>query len=103
MKTNLPSITAPVYRDVLPSNEQEFTYRPFLVREEKLLQLIKDDGDLKQIYIELNFNQLGKEELSKLIKTIKNRLKARITNISIRSDKASKLAIGLIHMEFITK
>lgn len=60
-------------------------------------------GDLKQIYIELNFNQLGKEELSKLIKTIKNKLKAKITNISIRSDKASKLAIGLIHMEFITK
>ena len=53
MKTNLPSITAPVYRDVLPSNEQEFTYRPFLVREEKLLQLIKDDGDLKQIYLSL--------------------------------------------------
>lgn len=50
MKTNLPSITAPIYRDKLPSNEQEFTYRPFLVREEKLLQLIKDDGDIPQIY-----------------------------------------------------
>ena len=50
MKTNLPSITAPLYRDKLPSNDQEFTYRPFLVREEKLLQLIKDDGDIPQIY-----------------------------------------------------
>lgn len=50
MKTNLPSISAPIYSDVLPSNNQEFTYRPFLVREEKLLQLIKDDGNVKQIY-----------------------------------------------------
>lgn len=50
MKTSLPSITAPIYSDVLPSTNQEFTYRPFLVREEKLLQLIKDDGNVKQIY-----------------------------------------------------
>lgn len=53
MKTNLPLISAPTYRDVLPSTNQEFTYRPFLVREEKLLQLIKDDDDLKQIYLSL--------------------------------------------------
>lgn len=50
MKTNLPSISAPIYRDSLPSTNQEFTYRPFLVREEKLLQLIKDDNDVQQIY-----------------------------------------------------
>jgi len=50
MKTNLPSIASPIYRDNLPSNNQEFTYRPFLVREEKLLQMIKDDGDIPQIY-----------------------------------------------------
>tara|TARA_Y100000589_G_C27188443_1_gene643703 strand:- start:1054 stop:1773 length:720 start_codon:yes stop_codon:yes gene_type:complete len=50
MKTNLPSISAPIYRDSLPSTNQEFTYRPFLVREEKLLQLIKDDNNVQQIY-----------------------------------------------------
>jgi len=50
MKTTLPSISAPIYRDSLPSTNQEFTYRPFLVREEKLLQLIKDDDNVQQIY-----------------------------------------------------
>ena len=50
MKTTLPSISAPVYRDSLPSTNKEFTYRPFLVREEKLLQLIKDDDNVQQIY-----------------------------------------------------
>lgn len=53
MKTNLPAISAPIYRDTLPSTNKEFTYRPFLVREEKLLQMIKDDDDLKQIYLSL--------------------------------------------------
>lgn len=50
MKTSLPSISAPIYRDHLPSTNLEFTYRPFLVREEKLLQLIKDDDNVKNIY-----------------------------------------------------
>lgn len=54
MKTSLPSISTPVYRDSLPSTGQEFTYRPFLVREEKLLQLIKDDDNINQIYDSLN-------------------------------------------------
>tara|TARA_B100000925_G_scaffold291760_1_gene281240 strand:- start:6033 stop:6647 length:615 start_codon:yes stop_codon:yes gene_type:complete len=60
-------------------------------------------GDLKKIYIELSFSKLGSQELNKLIKIIKNNVKASITKINIRSDKTSRLALGFIHLEFVAK
>lgn len=45
----LPSITAPEYTLKLPSNDEEIKYRPFLVKEEKLLlfALESDKGEDK--------------------------------------------------------
>ena len=45
----LPTITAPTYDLVLPSTEKELQFRPFLVREEKLLVLALESEDPKQI------------------------------------------------------
>ena len=45
----LPKIATPTYELVLPSTKQEIKYRPFLVKEEKLLVLALEGEDTKQI------------------------------------------------------
>jgi hypothetical protein len=45
----LPKIATPTYELELPSTEQTIEYRPFLVKEEKLLVLALESQDTKQI------------------------------------------------------
>ena len=45
----LPTIATPTYELVLPSTKQEIKYRPFLVKEEKLLVLALESEDNKQV------------------------------------------------------
>ena len=45
----LPKIATPTYELELPSTEQTVKYRPFLVKEEKLLVLALETEDTKQI------------------------------------------------------
>ena len=45
----LPKIVTPTYHLILPSTKQEIKYRPFLVKEEKVLVLALESQDNKQI------------------------------------------------------
>ena len=45
----LPKISTPLYELQLPSNGKKVKYRPFLVREEKVLILALEGGDNKSI------------------------------------------------------
>ena len=45
----LPKINTPTYELTLPSNRKKIRYRPFLVREEKILVLALESNDQKQI------------------------------------------------------
>ena len=45
----LPTIATPTYDLVLPSSKKTIKYRPFLVKEEKLLVLAIESEDVKQI------------------------------------------------------
>lgn len=45
----LPKITTPTYELSLPSTKKKVTYRPFLVKEEKVLILAMESGDQKEI------------------------------------------------------
>ena len=45
----LPKINTPTYELILPSNKKKIRYRPFLVREEKILVLALESEDQKQI------------------------------------------------------
>jgi citrate lyase gamma subunit len=45
----LPKIATPTYELELPSTEQKIKYRPFLVKEEKLLVIALESEDTKQI------------------------------------------------------
>ena len=45
----LPTISTPTYELVLPSSNKKIKYRPFLVKEEKILILAMESQDTKQI------------------------------------------------------
>ena len=45
----LPKIATPTYELELPSTSQTIRYRPFLVKEEKLLVIALESEDTKQI------------------------------------------------------
>ena len=45
----LPKVNTPTYELVLPSNNKKIRYRPFLVREEKILIMALESEDMKQI------------------------------------------------------
>ena len=45
----LPSITAPEYTLTLPSNKKKVKYRPFLVKEEKLLLFAAESGEREEM------------------------------------------------------
>ena len=45
----LPKISTPIYELELPSTEETIQYRPFLVKEEKLLVIALESEDTKQI------------------------------------------------------
>lgn len=45
----LPKISTPIYELVIPSNGKKIKYRPFLVREEKILVIALESEDITQI------------------------------------------------------
>ena len=45
----LPKINTPTYELTLPSDGKKIKYRPFLVREEKILIMALETEDMKQI------------------------------------------------------
>ena len=62
----LPKLTTPVYELVVPSNDEKIKYRPFLVKEEKILLIAMESGKteevveaVKGIVEECTFNKLN--------------------------------------------
>ena len=47
---SLPKINTPEYRLTVPSTDEEIRYRPFLVKEEKVLLIAQETGDDAAIY-----------------------------------------------------
>lgn len=48
---SLPKISAPIFSTILPSTGEKIRYRPFRVREEKILLIAQESGDLDQIIL----------------------------------------------------
>ena len=45
----LPTLTVPHYTLKLPSSEEELRYRPFLIKEEKILLIALESEDEKEV------------------------------------------------------
>ena len=61
----LPKLDVPTYELVVPSTEEKIKYRPFLVKEEKILLIAMESGKnediiqaVKQIVSDCTFNRL---------------------------------------------
>ena len=61
----LPKLTTPTYELEIPSTDEKISYRPFLVKEEKILLMAMESGKnedivnaVKQIVSECTFNKL---------------------------------------------
>ena len=54
----LPKLEVPKYRLVVPSTKKEVEYRPFLVKEEKILMMAEESGDDKQYIQALKENSI---------------------------------------------
>ena len=61
----LPKLTTPTYELEVPSTDEKISYRPFLVKEEKILLMAMESGKnedivsaVKQIVSECTFNKL---------------------------------------------
>ena len=69
----IPKIETPKYKCILPSDGKEITYRPFLVKEEKILLIAQESKDTQtiaeamvQIINNCTFDQIDGSELSQL-------------------------------------
>ena len=51
---NLPMLVTPTYVDVIPSTKQKVEYRPFLVKEEKILLMALEEMIEKRLLERLN-------------------------------------------------
>ena len=45
----LPKLDTPTYRLTIPSTREEIEYRPFLVKEQKLLMMAQESEDERQV------------------------------------------------------
>jgi len=50
----IPSVTVPTYKMILPVSKDEFEFRPFLVKEEKILLMAKETENVKEAFLALN-------------------------------------------------
>jgi len=71
--TNLPLINVPKHRTVLPCSGKEIEYRPFLVKEEKILILAAESGEenavedaVLQVVENCTFNKVDIEKLPRV-------------------------------------
>ena len=62
----LPKLNTPTYELEIPSSDEKISFRPFLVKEEKILLLAMESGKqadiveaVKQIVSECTFNKLN--------------------------------------------
>jgi hypothetical protein len=67
----LPQIDVPIYEMILASNDQKISYRPFLVKEKKILMIANEAKDanaaylaVKQIVNNCTFNKVDVENLA---------------------------------------
>ena len=90
----LPKLNdVPKYSVTIPSNQMEIQYRPFLVKEEKILLIAIESGDPKQMDLFDTFEYQDMLEASKSYPTLKKQLdKLQTIWYTIRDEAKEKTA-----------
>ncbi len=97
---NLPSLVTPHFSATIPSTGQEIEYRPFLVKEEKLLLMALEGGSQKEItkatkniikscvIDEININHLATFDIEYLFLKLRSKSVGEVIEVKVsHSDK----------------
>ena len=95
----LPIITTPRYELTIPSSNQKVKYRPFLVKEEKILLLANETKDQKQIisamsniitnctFGEVDVNSLATFDIEYIFLQLRSKSVGEVVDISVKCKK----------------
>ena len=110
----LPTISSPKYTLQIPSTKKTVEYRPFLVKEEKILLIAQESGDNSQIikamkdvvsectFSKVNVDSLTSFDLEYIFIKLRTKSVGENSNINIKCDKCSEpneYAINLDEIE----
>jgi hypothetical protein len=102
---SLPQINAPEYKLRVPSTDEEITYRPFLVKEEKLLLIAQETGTDKSTYdaikqiiksccsADLNVEKMPLFDMEYIFLNIRARSVGEVTKIKIKCPDDEKTEV----------
>lgn len=101
----LPKIDVPLYELTLPSTQETIRYRPFTVKEEKILLVAKETNDISQAILAVkqvinncivgkNVDELAMFDLEYILLSLRSKSVNNIINFSI-TDPETKEAIEL--------
>jgi len=101
----LPKINTPTYELVVPSTSEEIRYRPFLVKEEKILLMAMESGDNKEIiraiqdivkectYDKLKLSTMPMFDIEYLFLNIRAKSVGEITTLSLKCPDDEKTTV----------
>jgi len=112
----LPRIAVPKYKLIIPSSEKEVSYRPFLVKEEKILLIAMESGEEKEmigavkniiencVYDDLDVKNMPMFDIEYIFLQLRAKSKGEIVDLSFDCGKCKKpipIQIDLTKIEII--
>jgi hypothetical protein len=98
----LPTIAVPQYTLTVPSTEKQVNYRPFLVKEEKILLIAMESDDQQQmtnaiqtiiqncVYEDLDVNSMPMFDIEYIFLQLRAKSKGEIVDLSYECEKCKK-------------
>jgi len=98
---NLPKISTPKYTLSLPSNNKQLEFRPFLVKEEKILLIAQESESPKELFRaikeiikncvkDVNFNELTNFDLEYIFLQLRAKSVGEVTSLKIKCSECEK-------------
>jgi len=112
----LPRIAVPKYQLIIPSSKKEVSYRPFLVKEEKILLIAMESGEEKEmigavkniiencVYDDLDVKNMPMFDIEYIFLQLRAKSKGEIVDLSFDCGKCKKpipIQIDLTKIEII--
>ena len=106
----LPRIAVPKYTLIIPSSGKEISYRPFLVKEEKILLIAMESGEEKEmigavqniiencVYDDLDVKNMPMFDIEYIFLQLRAKSKGEIIDLSFDCDKCKKPIIVQIDL-----
>lgn len=107
----LPIQSAPTYRTLLPSSNEEVKYRPFLVKEQKLLILARESEDQRQqlesvkelitacTFGEIDANTIAAVDLEWLFLQIRSKSVGENITVNLKCSDTECKGTGEVHID----